>query len=91
MIDIGKIPSHVLGAIRQNYGAFDGSDKSYDSNIQSLTPEEAFECYCEWHGLLDWVAILIKTLDSLFKAAATDSFVSFGDCAAVCAEQEDQP
>ena len=64
-MDIDRIPSGVLAAIRKYLGASHGGDTSYDDEISDMTANEAFSCYCNWHGLIDWSGDLRFALDSL--------------------------
>jgi hypothetical protein len=64
MLDISLIPDDVLEAIRNNR-------QCEDEDIERMTPREAFDAFCNWHGLLDWSGTLIKALDSI-RAAEED-------------------
>lgn len=67
MINVDKLPPDVLSAISANMGA--EADTAQTRKVISLmTPEEAFQRYCTWNGLLAWAPTLIKALDGIRAA-----------------------
>lgn len=60
-IDISKVEPSVLSALRKR--------SQTDQTISGLSPEEAFEQYCEWHGIIRWADTLVKVLDNLRAAS----------------------
>lgn len=70
-IDANQLDDEVFNAIVENMG-FKQSDSEdhVKSNemidmVDSLTPEQAFSRYCEWHGLINWSLTLTKVLDNI--------------------------
>jgi hypothetical protein len=61
-MNIAKIDPAVVEALRKC-----GHE---ETEIEKMTPEFAFNEYCEWHGLIRWGDTLIRTLDSLRASAA---------------------
>lgn len=88
MIDVDKLPPSVVEAIAQNLGWDDGVHwdgrrtgpaadlEPYKAKIAVMTPEEAFGCFCTWHGLIGWSVPLAQALDALRAAAAVDTGAS---------------
>ena len=70
MIDLEKLPTHILGALRKRHGVED-DDTSEDAAIAQMCAEEAFCEYCNWHGLLGWGLRLANALD-LIRAASDE-------------------
>jgi hypothetical protein len=58
MLDTDKIPTGVLQDIAQDMGwKEDGSAGALDvylPKIAEMTAEQAFERWCDWHGLFGW-------------------------------------
>ncbi len=40
-------------------------DDSRDSDIDSMSPNEQFELYCDWHGLIGWGNRLLEVAREL--------------------------
>lgn len=36
-----------------------------NEEIEKMSPEKAFQEFCEWHGLINWGETLISVLDNL--------------------------
>ena len=84
MIDVSKLPEHVIEDIAANLGwtkpefrgdgpahAKDKIDiEPFKRRIASMTPRDAFVAFCTWHGLIGWGPLLISAIDSL-RAAET--------------------
>jgi len=60
-VDIKKLPRDVVHALKQR--------RHTEFQIEALTPEQIFDEYCQWHGLLGWGETLRGVLDSARKAA----------------------
>lgn len=60
MLNIKKLPSEVVDALRNRHHT--------DGEIEKLTPEEAFDEYCMWHGLIDWGPTLRRLIEGTVKA-----------------------
>jgi hypothetical protein len=75
MLDLSKIPVHILADLRCRLSdSGEESDTSGDDRIARLTPEEAFNEYCEWNGLVGgYGKVLIKSLDTLRAAEKTEA------------------
>jgi len=57
---IEKIPTNILGDIRQRMGAKGEDDPSFDKEIEDLLPKELVEKWCGWHlGSEIWGAQII--------------------------------
>jgi hypothetical protein len=63
-LDLNKIPEHILSDLR--------SRGLSESEIEVLSPEQAFSEYCEWNGLRGWAPSIILTIDSLREALVCD-------------------
>lgn len=57
MPNIKTLPDNVLEALRNR-----GLD---DEDIAELTPQQAFDEFCRWHGLSDWGNELWSVMDKL--------------------------
>jgi len=60
---IEKIPNHILWTLLEVYDR---------EEIEELTPDQCFDAYCSWHGLINWSPKLIEALDSLRNARKTE-------------------
>lgn len=67
MLDINQIPSNVIHDLLSR-----GHDHE---TIAQMTPAEAFDEYCSWHGLIGWGDTLRETIKALEEAeiAAEDN------------------
>lgn len=68
MLDINQIPSNIVQDLISR-----GHDHE---SITQMTPAEAFDEYCSWHGLIGWGYTLreaIKALDDAEITAGGDS------------------
>lgn len=61
-MDTNKIPTTVLNDLHKR--------GLKDKDIALMSPEEAFEHFCEWNGILNFAPSLIKAIDGL-RAAKT--------------------
>lgn len=66
-LNIDLLSQTVLYDIASKLGV-DRDFKKARQRVSELSPAEAFECYCEWHGLKGWSRNLIMVLDELRKA-----------------------
>lgn len=48
-----RIPETILDDIRQNLGAEPG-DTSEDERINRMTPDQLFDRWLTWHGIIGW-------------------------------------
>jgi len=55
-----QIPADVLDACRER--------EHSDETIESMSVQELFTEYCEWHGIIGWAGSLMKNLIGLLKA-----------------------
>jgi ribulose-5-phosphate 4-epimerase/fuculose-1-phosphate aldolase len=62
MIDANDLNDNVLSAIQQNKN---WSDDELEARVSGMSVNEAFEAFCEWHGLIGWSATLRKALDNI--------------------------
>jgi len=68
MKNISALPNSVCDAIIKHLGIEDCSSELQDNRLRELSVEEAFECFCTWHGIINWSDNLIYALDSIRKA-----------------------
>lgn len=70
MLDVDKLPDHIIMDIAENMGWDAMGDMGpYKERMAHLTPEQAFEKYCNWHGLIGWGHRLLVALDQLREAS----------------------
>lgn len=53
---IADIPSKVLFALQDNYKV---------EEIEAMTPEEVFEHWLEWEGIIGWSGTILEVLKKL--------------------------
>ena len=75
---IELIPRNVLLAVRQNLGAEDENDTSYDNQIENMKPIDLVGKYSAWHlGDAGWgrdfVGIYIALNDALHVEGEKDA------------------
>lgn len=58
----GELNRGVLSALRERGHS--------DESIERMSPKEAFEEYCQWHGLINWSHTLWDTVNSLANPPA---------------------
>ena len=59
MVDVKSLPDTVIHALE---------GRGYVLNqIAKLTPQEIFNEYCHWHGLIDWGNNLWRLVETLKK------------------------
>lgn len=63
MLNIDKIPAPIIADLKKR-----GHD---DTDIQKMSPQQAFAEYCRWNGLSDWGNTLWHAVQDL-QAAAVD-------------------
>lgn len=56
----------IMRDIRQRLD-IDPNDKSHDTDILEMSPDEQFRLYCEWNGLFYWSNTLSEVVLELFK------------------------
>lgn len=60
MLDFDKIPERVID---------DLSERGWsDSDIEKMSPEQAFSEFCNWNGLINWGPSLWGVVKDLEKA-----------------------
>jgi len=82
MLDVKLIELDILASIAGNMGQEELTPEILAS-IADMTPEDAFDRYCTWKGLVDWGPNLRRTLAILQKAevaAQPDEFPEFVEC-----------
>lgn len=67
-MDVSKLNSDVLGAVRQNLGAEDEDDDSKDDQIAAMTPMEVFDRYLNWEGIIGYSASIWAAVDNIKEA-----------------------
>ena len=64
--------SRLRGDIREdilsNMGLENAPLEEQQKAIEALSANEAFEKFCDWHGLINWGARLSDTLENIQKA-----------------------
>ena len=60
MPDNQKLPDYIVSALRSRDWA--------DEEIDDMSPDKAFDEFCEWHGLIGWGLTLRGTLNHLRRA-----------------------
>ncbi len=69
MIDINKLNDDVRESIFNHEFGTDRDEETFkqDCNelFRSMTVEQAFERYCNWHGLINWSGRLIRALNNI--------------------------
>ncbi len=69
MLDTTKLAPDVLRDVAFNMGYEEGKDLDpFLFEMGQLSPEDAFEKYCEWNGLLGFSNQLLNALDNLREA-----------------------
>lgn len=63
MLHIDQIPSNIIHDLISC-----GHDHE---SIAQMTPAEAFDAYCTWHGLIGWSHALRETIKALDNAEIT--------------------
>lgn len=58
-LHVGFLPAYLTRDL--NEAGYD------DKAIAAMSPEEAFEAYCQWNGLIGWAGNLMFTVDILRK------------------------
>ena len=69
-IDISELDSEVLGAVRERLGCDDPDDQTHDKEISSMSPEEVFNSYLEWHGIIGYSASIRNAMESIKRASS---------------------
>ncbi len=59
-----KLSAGVREAVEEYY-----AERKRPIDWSKMTPYRVFECYCEWHGIVNWADTLINVLDSAEDAA----------------------
>lgn len=67
-LDAKALSRDVAAAIICNKGWEDKGLAAHDLLAQ-LSPDEAFEAYCEWHGIIGWASRLTSVLENIKEAA----------------------
>jgi len=67
MLDLERLPPFILANLRERLG-LEGDDPSKDETIALYSFEEAFEEYCNWHGLIGWSRTLAIVMSSIKNA-----------------------
>ncbi len=68
MKTIKEIPMNILEAVRQNLGAEDENDTSFDSKIIEMDAIEIMSCWSAWHlGDRSWAREIINKYEKLKK------------------------
>lgn len=63
MLDINQIPSNIV---------HDLISRGHDhESIAQMTPAEAFDEYCSWHGLIGWGDTLREAIKALDESEIT--------------------
>lgn len=57
---------YIINDIREALGV-DRDDTSLDEEIMAMSPEEQFNLWCQWNGLLGWSYKLKTVVLELFK------------------------
>ncbi len=60
-------PAYILRDVREFYQD-NPPGGEIDTHIESLSPQEIFEAYCTWHGLIGWSGLLWDTVQALANA-----------------------
>ena len=67
---LSKLSNITLLAVRQNLGAKDELDNTFDNEIEKMTPLEITRCYCAWYlGYRDWADTIIRIYKEAKKAS----------------------
>lgn len=64
--ELNTYPEYIMENVRQNLG-LEEDDTSRDDYIMSLSPEDVFDKYCNWEGLIGYGYMLwdvVKELQS---------------------------
>lgn len=62
MLNVKSLPPEVLSALKER--------ELSDAEIALLSPREAFDEYCNWHGLIHWGDRLWGVVEGLQANAA---------------------
>lgn len=60
MLKIESLDPEVLETLREMSRS--------DDDIESMSPEQAFSEYCNWHGLINWGNRLLRVADNIRAA-----------------------
>lgn len=68
MLDPLALSPEVREAIIENKGWDKLPAETIHTNFSNMTASEAFEAYCQWHGLLGWSSRLTSVIENISKA-----------------------
>ena len=60
-----KIPNYIENELVES---FDGDRNAYESFLLSATPEEVFERWCDYIGLINWSDTIWKVVFDLYNS-----------------------
>ena len=62
---MNKYPENIMGYLRQRKG-LEPDDTTRDNEINTLTPNEAFEEVLEWDGLIGYAYIIKRWIEDIY-------------------------
>jgi hypothetical protein len=68
MLDIELLNDNVIEAICDNMGLDSGEEEDM-KRVARLSPEQAFERFLTWHGIIGYAGMIASALDNIRLAS----------------------
>ncbi len=67
-----RYPENIMECVRQQRFGLNEYDESKDQEINELSPQEVFECVCNWNGLLEYAHTIKSWIGDIYKIDLND-------------------